>query len=651
MFGSDTDLGLTDVERAALETEINQQYYPTEEFSDILAEPLDLPPPVDPADIIVNEEGLEVIQGEILVGWDETMTVDQRAQVVTTAGGTIRYDDPETRTSIVYVADQTTVPQVAAALAATTGVSGAMQNYLLETDAATGPPTDPDYTDTTKSWWLRRINMEPAWRMTTGSSTVVVAVIDAGFELDHPDLAGAFTNTTLNFTTTALDATPRHGTHVSGIIAARQNNNTGLTGIAPGVRVLPIKINDLGRLPQVFRTLRQWPGMRIASMSMGWGWGKKNRKRVAAGKPALTVAQMQQHADTYDAIIRPSFEQYYQRGGIFCKSAGNDYGYDSKLNGLNFAEVITVAAGDATGNLTNFSNVGDQVDITGPGYKIWSPVNGHSYAYLSGTSMATPAVCASAALVRSLRPAYGALLVKKILEKGAVEPNNYLDTWRTLLRATRRFGVTGSVVNEDLAFVANAEVSTQPSAWNVSTTADGDYVIPFLVRQNSILIARRGETKGQESVAPPPLSGDEVVELVLIELQGKDDSNANADNNGNVNSNANENTNDATNTTDDGSNDADGTAGTDNVGEEQVLDNGVIVSAEGCAVSGFTVPPAEGDCAPGYYFSRETIACEQIECPAGVGRTYTLECKCEGEDRQAIYACDQPGYMVACLQN
>lgn len=662
IFGDMNDSSLTPEERTELENEITQGYYPGS--SEVEQPPVitvpnvdvvlpDLPPPVVSTDIVVNEEGMEVVQGEILVGWDATLSAEERTAAIAAAGGTIRYDDPETFTTIVYVADQAKVPQVVSQLKQTNGVTGVLQNYLLEEDDNSFAPSDPDYADKNKSWWLRKINMEPAWQMTKGSPSVVVAVIDAGFETDHPDLVGAFTRTTLNFSTTPLNANPRHGTHVSGIIAARQNNGEGLTGIAPKVRILPIKIDDLARLPRVFTTLKQWPGVRIASMSMGWGWRKKNNKRIQAGKPAFTQAYMQQQSAALDAIIRPAFLQYYQGGGIFCKSAGNDYGYDSQLNGLNFNEVITVGAGDSTGAVTNFSNVGSQVDITGPGYKMWSPVAGHTYDYLSGTSMATPAVCATAALVRSLRSSYSPLVVKLILEKGATEPNTYLDAWRSLLRATRRFGVTGSVVDEDFNFITNATVTTQPGMWNVTSTAEGNYVIPYLTRSNRTLEARKGEAKGKTSIIPPALSGDEVIEMVLIELEGKDDSNendnSNDNDNGNDNSNGNENDNENTNANTNASG-TDGTDSTDSVGGETVLDNGVVVSAEGCAVSGFNVPPGEGDCGSGFYFSRETIACEQIECPSGVGRTYTLECKCEGAGYKAIYACDTPGYMVACIQ-
>ncbi len=667
-FGNDTASSLTPDERAELETEITSGYYPgsnaptdtpTIVVPTLTVSTTNVPPTVDPTTIITNEEGVEVVQGEILVGWDATVTADQRVTAVTAAGGTMRFDDPAAFTSIVYVQDQANVAAAVELLQQTSGVTGALQNYLLEPDAVSFAPTDPDYSDKNKSWWLRRMNLEPAWQMTKGTNSTVVAVIDVGFAVDHPDLTGAFTKTTLNYTTDTLSVKSRHGTHVSGIIAARQNNDEGLTGVAPKVRILPIKIYDLARLPQVYQQLKTWPGVRIASMSMGWGWRKKNLARTQAGLPPFTPVAMQQRADALDAIIRPSFLEYYQRGGVFCKSAGNDYGYDAKLNALNFNEVITVAAGTPQGSLTNFSNIGASVDIVGPGYKIWSPVDSPKmYDYLSGTSMATPAVCGTVALIRSIRPQYGALLIRLILRKGATEPAglaangySYVDAWRALLRATKRFGVTGLVFDENYNVAKAANVTTQPAAWLVETNETGDYVIPYLLRTPRTLLAQKGEAKGKESITPPALNDDEILEMVIIELAGKEDKNDNA-NNSNDNGNTNDGTDDAntSNTNADANaNGSDSSDATDGVGESTTLANGVVVSAAGCAVSGYTMPDAIDDCGPGFSFSRETIACEQTECPAGVGRTYTLECKCEGEGLKAIYACDKPGYMVACI--
>lgn len=608
--------------------------------------PIDLPPPVSEESFITNEEGLEVVQGELLVGWNEGVNEAEQIALVTQAGGRVRFHSPDTRTTIVYVSDQTQVSAVQAALQSFPQVSGVLQNYRWEEDTA---PNDPDYEDYNKSWWLRREDAEPAWAMSTGRPTTYVAVIDVGFETDHADLQGAFTGYRANYTDQPFDTKSKHGTHVSGIIAARKNNRLGLSGIAPGVRLVPFKINDIARLSSIYQVLAHTKSVRIASMSMGWGWGRKNKARVQAGLPPLSLAYMQTTSATLDTILRPSFELYYKSGGVMVKSAGNDYGMDAKYNGLNWPEVIVVGATDSSGNLTPFSNVGASVDVVAPGKNIWSTVNNNSYAYLSGTSMATPLVAGTAALIRSLRPTYSPGTIQLILRKASVpadqSPSGYkeIHTWRALLRSVSLFGVKGSVSGESIFGIQGAQISSRPSASStpVSTDLIGNFVIPYLPRASYVLTAKKDKAEDTQSIQSPALSGDEILDGVSFELKGvKEEEDINAELNENAKGNVNdgeaggENTNAGTDSTDSA--------------EGYTLPNGIQVSAEGCATGGFEIPPNEdGQCSAGFYFSRETIACEQIACPAGVGRNYTLECKCP-EGTSSVYACGL-GLVVACV--
>lgn len=665
--GATNSLSTADIQAAQAEQQAGYHPKPTNEnvllggytiSIPTLVTPPEMPPLVDPTSFTVNDEGMEVVPGEIILGWQVGTTAEQRDQIITQAGGAVRYDSPESFTTIVYVANQATVPTVLTTLQQSEKITGALQNYRWEPDAA---PNDPDYKDKNKRWWLQRINAEPMWAITKGSRQVVVAVIDAGFQTDHPDLRGVFTGASLNYTAQALTADAKHGTHVAGIIAAQQNNNLGLTGVAPNIRILPIKINDIGRLASIYPVLTKLRNVRIATMSMGWVWSKRNAARAKIGLPPFSQAYMQQQSERLDRILRPGFMAYYEAGGVMCKSAGNDYALDAKLNGLNFPEVITVAASMPKGGLTAFSNVGAKVDIVAPGYFIWSTINGSTYNYLSGTSMATPIVAGTIAVIRSVKPNYGPLVIKMILKKSSTQPGDlanttyaHLDAWRALLRATKLFGVTGSVDTAEYTSAQQALVSTKPSFWTGVTDVKGEFVIPFLKRQSYTLLAKKGDAKGEEDITDPPMRDDEVLQFVNIMLEG-DDTNVNANENSNSNENRNTDDTDNTNTSAEGGNTNsanDGTDSTDSVDDANsggyTTTDGIVVSAAGCAESGYNVPAAEGNCPAGFYFSRETIACEQIQCPDGVGRTYTLECKCESP-HTAIYACDKPGYLVACL--
>ncbi len=622
----------------------------------ILNQPEDLPPPVSESDFIVNAEGFEVVAGEVLVGWAEDTTAAQRTAVIEAAGATVRYDDPAARTSIAYSASNLAVTTVITQLEANSSVTGAMENYRLEPDVA---PNDPDWKDQNKSWWLRELNAEPAWMMTTGQRTMV-AVIDAGFQLDHPDLAGAFASTTMAFFAGAQPAVrPQHGTHVSGIIAARKDNNTGLSGIVPNARLVPIQLDNFGRLPTVFRMMAGWPNVRIANMSLGWGWAKVNRTRVASGLQPLTNAEMQAKADEYDQLIRPAFLDYYHKGGVVCKSAGNDYGLDARMNLLNFPEVIMVGSVDSDGTISSLSNIGSQVDIVAPGGEIWSTVAGSGYDYMSGTSMSTPAVCGTVAAIRSLRPNYGPMVIKRILERYGMPAKlknqatyPQLDTWRALLGATKLYGVTGEVVGSNGLSLERALVTTQPSLWTVLTNADGEFILPYLKLQSYTVKAKSSDAEAEKITQAPALNADRVIELFfLLETEEEDEEENGNNNTNNTNTldetdlNANDNANSTINDT------GLGDAVTEETGGTTVLSNGLEVSAAGCALSGFDAPVITDEACPaGFKFSRETIACEQETCPASsIGRTYTLECKC-ADGQRGVYACDQLGYLVACIE-
>lgn len=107
-------------------------------------------------------------------------------------------------------------------------------------------PNDPRYDD---QWALQKINASPAWDITTESPSITVAVIDTGIDLRHPDrpqnvLLGADYIADPNGAALVSGDPQGHGTHVAGIVAARMNNGAGVTGVAPGVTILSIRVLD-----------------------------------------------------------------------------------------------------------------------------------------------------------------------------------------------------------------------------------------------------------------------------------------------------------------------------------------------------------------------------------------------------------------------
>jgi subtilisin family serine protease/putative cell wall-binding protein len=259
------------------------------------------------------------------------------------------------------------------------------------------------------------INVPEAWAITQGSPSVVVAVLDNGVDLSHPDLAGrAWTNpgeiagngidddgndliddvNGWDFCAddnTLYEPGQTHGTHVAGSIAA-SGNGVGIAGVAPQVTVMAVRFlsdNDAdgcGTDTQAADAIAYAVSMGARIVNASWG-----------GYGVSTVLR--------DAIAAaPST--------LFVAASGND-NVNTDVNpvspaSLDLPNILSVAAIHNEGHLTDFTNFGpSSVDIVAPGEDIISLAPGASppYAYGSGTSMAAPHVTGVAALAASAKPA------------------------------------------------------------------------------------------------------------------------------------------------------------------------------------------------------------------------------------------------------
>ena len=264
------------------------------------------------------------------------------------------------------------------------------------------------------------IDAAEAWSVTTGSPATIVAVLDTGIDLDHPELAGrVWTNPGevaangvdddgngyvddvhgWNFTSGTNDVRDDngHGSHVSGTIAASGNDGAGVVGVAWNATILPLKI--------------------LAAD----GGGGVDAAIAAIGYAVREGARVINASWTLDSSSQPLVEAIRAagaRGVVFVNAAGNE-GANNDRNPTNRARPsnqITVAAIDPAGRLASFSNYGRRsVDLAAPGVGIWSTVPG-GYDSYTGTSMATPHVSGVVALLATIHPEYTAeQLVARVL--------------------------------------------------------------------------------------------------------------------------------------------------------------------------------------------------------------------------------------------
>ncbi|MCL4078206.1 S8 family serine peptidase [Coriobacteriia bacterium Es71-Z0120] len=278
-------------------------------------------------------------------------------------------------------------------------------------------PNDPLYP---QQWALASIRVPAAWNLTRGSASVAVAVIDSGVDLSHPDLAANLDTAHdwdfVNNDAVADEEYP-HGTHVAGIVAAVADNATGVAGVAPSTKVLPLKVigrSGVASTADFVDALRYAAdvGARVVNASLG---------------EALDPAVPDDAAEI--AVLQEAVDYARAKGALVVAASGNGSGppvwYPAACDG-----VVAVSATARDGSLAPYSSTGPQVDLAAPGgwavdqarlpaEGILSTWNGGGYAYAQGTSMASPHVAGVAALLLALKPSTSPAELEAALEASA----------------------------------------------------------------------------------------------------------------------------------------------------------------------------------------------------------------------------------------
>jgi subtilisin family serine protease len=256
-------------------------------------------------------------------------------------------------------------------------VDSAGQEVILEGLETT--PNDEAWSD---QWGLHVAGFPRAWDFTRGSAKIVVAVIDTGVELDHPELRGSFVPgyDLINQDSDASDD-HGHGTAVAGVLAARANNGQGVAGVCWACRIMPVKVlndNGLGS---------------SALIAAGVVWATDHGAQVinlSLGGPGTTSALA-------DAVAYAT-----RKGAIVVAAAGNS-GTSTSFYPAAEPTAIAVAATDRSDRLYSWSNYGAWIGFAAPGCNL-APLRGGRYAEFCGTSSATPVVAGLAALALSANP-------------------------------------------------------------------------------------------------------------------------------------------------------------------------------------------------------------------------------------------------------
>jgi flagellar hook assembly protein FlgD len=257
-------------------------------------------------------------------------------------------------------------------------------------------PTDDGYS---LQWHLAKINSPNAWNITKGSSNTIVAVIDGGVDITHPEFNGVIYKPYNAVNGSTYVDNDEHGTHVAGIIGALANGK-GSVGVSTGVKIMPIDVfsgeyaSTTDIVEGIYYAVNN--GAKVINLSLG--------------------------GDSYSASFQEAVNYASSKNVTILAASGNDSSSYIAYP-ASYSKVLAIGSTNRYDSRSSFSNYGNTLDFTAPGESIYStlPVRNNYYGYMSGTSMATPVVSGIVSLMLSRDPYLSDEKVFEILKKSTVD--------------------------------------------------------------------------------------------------------------------------------------------------------------------------------------------------------------------------------------
>lgn len=250
-------------------------------------------------------------------------------------------------------------------------------------------------------WGISRIEATIVHPKTRGAG-IKVGVIDTGIDFTHPDLSVIGGTSCVDYTASYADDNG-HGTHVAGTIAA-VDNEIGVIGAAPQANLYAIKVLDANGSGY------------ISGIVKGIDWAISNK---------INIINMSLGSPNDSLTLHDACDRAYTGGMLVVAAAGNSGTVNPSENNVGYpagyASVVAVGATDSSDRRPTFSSTGPKVELAAPGNSIYSTLPSSNYGTLSGTSMASPHVVGTAALVWASSPTMKNIDVRQKLDTTAID--------------------------------------------------------------------------------------------------------------------------------------------------------------------------------------------------------------------------------------
>jgi subtilisin family serine protease len=339
------------------------------------------------ATILRGDSSPSYFADELLVQTRFGVPKEQVAADLQAAGAAVISEISQIRVKQIKVPAHA-LERVQAALSRNPHFNFVEHNFIAE---ATATPNDSYFPS---QWHLQRISAPSGWDISSGSESIIIAIIDSGVDPSHPDLADKLLPG-YNFLSDNTDTHDvlGHGTAVAGAAAAISNNYGGVAGVAWANPIMPLVVLNSSNYASYYDiaqaiTFAADHGAKIMNISIG--------------------------GSSSSSTLQNAADYAWNKGAIIFASAAN-YSTSAPYYPAACNNVVAVSATASNDALASFSNYGNWVDIAAPGVSIYTTSNGGSYSARSGTSFSSPVAAGVGALIMSANPSLANAQVLDIL--------------------------------------------------------------------------------------------------------------------------------------------------------------------------------------------------------------------------------------------